>query len=52
MKCRHCHTELELLMADLGSAPPSNAYLTKKALQARYADETNWRQATQEVFHA
>jgi len=34
MKCRHCHTELELLMADLGSAPPSNAYLTKKALQA------------------
>jgi len=28
MKCRHCHTELTLSLIDLGSAPPSNAYLT------------------------
>lgn len=27
MKCRHCHTELELEFLDLGNAPPSNAYL-------------------------
>lgn len=28
MKCRHCLRELSLEMLDLGSAPPSNAYLT------------------------
>lgn len=28
MKCRHCHTELNLAFIDLGAAPPSNAYLT------------------------
>lgn len=28
MKCRHCQTELTLPLIDLGSAPPSNAYLT------------------------
>ena len=27
MKCRHCHTELELEFLDLGNPPPSNAYL-------------------------
>ena len=32
MKCRHCKAELKLPLIDLGSAPPSNAYLTKKAL--------------------
>lgn len=32
MKCRHCNTELELTLIDLGSAPPSNAYLTESAL--------------------
>jgi predicted TPR repeat methyltransferase len=32
MKCRHCQTELHLLFIDLGSAPPSNAYLTVKSL--------------------
>lgn len=34
MKCRHCQHPLELTFVDLGSAPPSNAYLTKDALQA------------------
>lgn len=28
MKCRHCGSELRLPFLDLGSAPPSNAYLT------------------------
>jgi len=32
MKCRHCGSELTLPLADLGSAPPSNAYLTQKTL--------------------
>lgn len=32
MKCRHCHSELTLSLIDLGSAPPSNAYLTKESL--------------------
>lgn len=34
MKCRHCHTELTLPLVDLGSAPPSNAYLTGQTLHA------------------
>lgn len=34
MKCRHCGTPLELVFADLGSAPPSNAYLTHEGLTA------------------
>lgn len=34
MKCRHCATELTLPLIDLGSAPPSNAYLTEKTLKA------------------
>ena len=32
MKCRHCNTELKHTFIDLGNSPPSNAYLTKKAL--------------------
>lgn len=32
MNCRHCQAELELLLVDLGSAPPSNAYLTEASL--------------------
>lgn len=28
MKCRHCNAPLDLALIDLGSAPPSNAYLT------------------------
>ncbi len=34
MKCRHCASELKLPLVDLGSAPPSNAYLTEQTLHA------------------
>ena len=34
MNCRHCTAELTLSLLDLGSAPPSNAYLTVEALRA------------------
>lgn len=34
MKCRHCGTSLTLPLVDLGSAPPSNAYLTERTLHA------------------
>src|ERR1700730_4062474 len=34
MKCRHCAADLELPLIDLGSAPPSNAYLTEATLRA------------------
>lgn len=34
MKCRHCRAELSLPLIDLGSAPPSNAYLTDETLRA------------------
>lgn len=33
MKCRHCAAELKLSLIDLGSAPPSNAYLTESTLK-------------------
>lgn len=32
MKCRHCGSSLTLPLVDLGSAPPSNAYLTAEKL--------------------
>ncbi len=34
MKCRHCAADLKLPLVDLGSAPPSNAYLTAQTLHA------------------
>jgi 2-polyprenyl-3-methyl-5-hydroxy-6-metoxy-1,4-benzoquinol methylase len=34
MKCRHCAADLELSLIDLGSSPPSNAYLTETSLKA------------------
>jgi SAM-dependent methyltransferase len=34
MKCRHCGSELELPLVDLGSAALSNAYLTVQTLKA------------------
>ena len=34
MKCRHCDAEVTLPFVDLGSSPPSNAYLTPAQLQA------------------
>lgn len=33
-RCRHCRAPLRLLLADLGSAPPSNAYLRPEDLDA------------------
>jgi len=32
MKCRHCQADLSLSLIDLGSAPPSNAYLNDRTL--------------------
>jgi ubiquinone/menaquinone biosynthesis C-methylase UbiE len=34
MKCRHCGSDLTLPFVDLGTPPPSNAYLTNKTLLA------------------
>jgi len=34
MKCRHCAAELTLPLVDLGTSPPSNAYLTEPSLHA------------------
>ncbi|MEO9080283.1 MAG: class I SAM-dependent methyltransferase [Rhodanobacter sp.] len=34
MKCRHCATPLHAVFLDLGSAPPSNAFLSADALGA------------------
>jgi SAM-dependent methyltransferase len=33
MKCRHCRELVETLFIDLGTAPPSNAYVSKKMLK-------------------
>lgn len=32
MKCRHCSEDLRLVFVDLGSAPPSNAYLNNQTI--------------------
>lgn len=32
MRCRHCQAKLDLLLVDLGSSPPSNAYLDGSSL--------------------
>lgn len=34
MRCRHCGAQLSLTFLDLGSAPPSNAYLSPAGLRA------------------
>jgi 2-polyprenyl-3-methyl-5-hydroxy-6-metoxy-1,4-benzoquinol methylase len=34
VKCRHCDSDLQLTLVNLGSAPPSNAYLTEQTLHA------------------
>lgn len=34
MRCRHCQSPLQLTFVDLGSSPPSNAYLSADALRA------------------
>lgn len=59
MKCRHCHAELSLLFADLGSAPPSNAYLSAAQLDAPeawyplrvFTCTTCWLVQTQDYAH-
>ncbi|WP_257287074.1 class I SAM-dependent methyltransferase [Endozoicomonas sp. SESOKO2] len=33
MKCRHCNSDLVLSLVDLGSSPPSNAYLTNVSIE-------------------
>jgi predicted TPR repeat methyltransferase len=33
MKCRHCDAELSVPLIDLGSSPPSNAYLSEDSLK-------------------
>jgi len=33
VKCRHCDVDLRFSMLDLGSSPPSNAYLTKVTMR-------------------
>ncbi len=33
MNCRHCQKPLEHVFLDLGFAPPSNAYVSRDALQ-------------------
>lgn len=34
MKCRNCGSEVETLFLDLGSSPPSNAYLTVESIDS------------------
>lgn len=34
MKCRHCNADLNLTLVDLQTSPPSNSYLTDKALRS------------------
>jgi SAM-dependent methyltransferase len=34
LRCRHCERELHQSLVDLGSAPPSNAYLTNESLHS------------------
>jgi len=33
MKCRHCDTNLNQMLVDLGNSPPSNSYLTPEAMK-------------------
>jgi SAM-dependent methyltransferase len=60
MKCRHCGAGLNLTLLDLGSAPPSNAYLTEQALHSPetwyplrvLVCETCWLVQTEDFTHA
>jgi SAM-dependent methyltransferase len=59
MKCRHCHAELTLPFLDLGTAPPSNAYLSPEQLGAPetwyplrvFACTACWLVQTQDYAH-
>ncbi|MBF0125993.1 MAG: class I SAM-dependent methyltransferase [Magnetococcales bacterium] len=60
MKCRHCDAALSLPLVDLGSAPPSNAYLTGETLHQPewwyplrvLVCETCWLVQTEDFAHA
>jgi SAM-dependent methyltransferase len=60
MKCRHCAHPLALPLIDLGTAPPSNAYLTADRLEAperRYplrvlVCDRCWLAQTEDFAHA
>ena len=60
MKCRHCGAQLRLAFVDLGSAPPSNAYLTREQLRAPekwyplrvLVCEICWLVQTEDYLHA
>ena len=59
MKCRHCHADLTLPFLDLGTAPPSNAYLSPEQLDAPetwyplrvFACTACWLVQTQDYAH-
>jgi SAM-dependent methyltransferase len=59
MKCRHCQAELTLPFLDLGTAPPSNAYLSPEQLDAPetyyplrvFACTACWLVQTQDYAH-
>jgi SAM-dependent methyltransferase len=59
MKCRHCQAELTLPFLDLGTAPPSNAYLSPAQLDAPetcyplrvFACTACWLVQTQDYAH-
>ena len=59
MTCRHCGAELKTRLIDLGSAPPSNAYLTQLTLLAPekwyplevWVCETCWLAQTLDCAH-
>ena len=60
MNCRHCGTQLEHLFLDLGTAPPSNAYLSSLNLCRSetyyplrvYVCDHCWLVQTQDYAHA
>jgi SAM-dependent methyltransferase len=60
VKCRHCGAQLRLAFVDLGSAPPSNAYLTREQLRAPekwyplrvLVCEICWLVQTEDYLHA
>lgn len=60
MNCRHCGALLELTLVDLGSAPPSNAYLTAEKLKQPEKSfplrvlvcESCWLVQTEDFAHA
>ncbi len=60
MNCRHCGSALQLTLLDLGSAPPSNAYLTEQTLHAPetwfplrvLVCQTCWLVQTEDFTHA